>query len=75
MAICLDEPEFGGLQGQQSLFAGAGEVVNGFIFDGGTESSVGFPERIRLANCAASRRSNLTRSAAFIQPFYRSCAT
>jgi hypothetical protein len=43
MAICLDEPEFGGLQGQQSLFAGAGEVVNGFIFDGGDGEQCGIP--------------------------------
>jgi hypothetical protein len=75
MAIRLDEPEFGGLQDQQGIFADAGKVVNGFIFNRGTKSDVGSPERISLANCTASRRSNLRRSAAFIQPSCRSCAT
>jgi len=43
MAIRLDEPEFGGLQGQQGIFAGAGEVVNGFIFDRGDGERCGIP--------------------------------
>jgi hypothetical protein len=43
MAIRLDEPEFGGLQGQQGILAGAGEVVNGFIVDRGGGERCGIP--------------------------------
>jgi hypothetical protein len=64
MAIRLDEPEFGGLQGQQGLFAGAGEVVNGVIFDRGDGERCGIPRahqprqlrRLTPAECDAVGR-------------------
>src|SRR5262245_47254321 len=47
-AIRLDESGFGGLQGQQGIFAGAGPVVNGFIVDPGDGKRGGIPRAQQL---------------------------